>query len=240
VILTLAYLFNQYLALGLFSHLMLDTMTTVKDRGVEWLFPLTRIVSKDCWSQAEVQEEPLMWMPWRRTYGPALNGHMLDTYVFLCSIVGLLLWWVFQSLHHYLDLALWYDLGFAILAGTILMLFASGEYHRRWFEWSKAKRILAIVLFALTLSSIPLLASLFQSQSSIFSWRYVPGDWLLRANNFLNTLFLMSVLVCASTILIFTRTACMALARYFPALCRKMPSRDFLIDEKTGTSDIFV
>lgn len=240
IILTLAYLFNQYLAVGLFSHLMLDTMTTVKDRGVEWLFPFTRIVSRDYWSQAEVQEEPLVWMPWRRTYGPALNGHMLDTYVFLCSIGALLSWFVFQSLHHYLDLTHWYDSGFAMIAGTVLMLFASGEYLHRWLEWPRTKRILAIALLALTVSGVPLLASFLPSQGAVFSWRYVPSDWLLRTNNFLNTLFLVSVLVCALIILRFTRTTCMVLARYFPALCTKMPSRDFIIDEKTGTSDIFV
>jgi len=241
VVLAVTYLVSPYLALGLFSHLMLDSMTTVKDRGVEWLFPFTRMVSRDYWSQAEVQQEPLVWMPWRRTYGPALNGHMLDTYVFLCSTGVLLSWSVFQSLHHsILNAAYWLNSGFLIFVGGVLLLFASGEYCHEWLNWSGVKRIVAVTFLASTLFCISLLASFLFSQGAIFSWRDIPSDWLLRTNDFLNRLLLASIVTYALVILRFIRTISTALANSFPALCTKMPSRDFILHEKTGTSDIFV
>jgi len=232
---------SPYLGLGLFSHLMLDSMTTVKDRGVEWLFPFTRMISRDHWSQAEVQQEPLVWMPWRRTYGPALNGHMLDTYVFLCSIGVLVSWLVFQSLHHsILNAAYWFNSVFVIFAGIVLLLFATGEYRNGWLNWSKVKRIVAIAFLAFTLLCISLLVSYLFSQGAISCWTDIPRDWLLRTDFFLNELFFTSVIIYALIVLRFIRKITLALANSFPALCTKMPSRDFIIDQKTGTSDVFV
>jgi len=234
-------LFSPYLALGLFSHLMLDSMTTVKDRGVEWLFPFTRMIFRDYWSQAEVQQEPLVWMPWRRTYGPALNGHMLDTYVSLCSIGVFLSWSVFQNLHHsILNAAYWFNSVFVIFAGSVLLLFASGEYRNGWLNWSRVKRIVAIAFLALTLLCISLLVSFLFSQGAISSWTDIQRDWLLRTNFFLNELFFMSAIIYALIILRFIRKITLALANSFPALCTKMPSRDFIVDEKRDTPDVFV
>ena len=240
VFLSLVYFVNGYLALGLFSHLMLDSMTTVKDRGVEWLFPFTRVISKDYWSQAEVQVEPLVWIPWRRTYGPAINGHMLDTYVFVCSAAVLSLWTIFQQFHHYLDTIYWYNSGFLLLTGVILLLFASGEYQLRWASWSLVRRLTAITSLTLTLLCIALASQMSWTQSGIFLWKEIPNDWLLRRSGSLNMWFLASVLVCASIILKLARTMSTALASYLPALCTRLPSRDFIIDEKTGESDVFV
>ena len=241
LVLALTYLISPYVALGMFSHLMLDTMTTVKDRGVEWLFPFTRMISRDYWSQAEVQREPLVWMPWRRTYGPALNGHMLDTYVFLGSVGVLVSWSVFQNLHHsILNMSYWFSSGLIIFAGTVLLLFASGEYCNRWLGWSSVKRTVAIALLALTVLCISLLASFLFSQGAVSSSIDIPTDWLLRTNDFLNGLFLTSAIAYALIVLRFTRTITKALANSLPPLCTKIPSRDFFVDEKTGTSDVFV
>lgn len=241
IVFALAYLFNPYLGLGLFSHLMLDNMTTVKDRGVEWLFPFTRMVSGDYWSQAEVQSEPPAWVPWRRTYGPALNGHMLDTYVFLGSAGVLFSWLIFQSLHHpMLNVAYWLNAGFIALAGIVFFLFFSGECCNRWLDWSTVKRIVAVMLLAATLLCMILIGSFFFSQGMVFSWHDVPSDWLLRANDLLSTLFLMSSIAYGLIVLRFIRTISVAIANSFPALCAKMPSRDFIIDEKTGSPDVFV
>ena len=37
---------NQWLALGAFLHCFIDSFTTEKDRGVEWLFPFSRLVKR--------------------------------------------------------------------------------------------------------------------------------------------------------------------------------------------------
>ena len=96
----LVYFINPYLALGAFLHTFLDALTTARDRGVEWLYPFSRLVNKSVYDQNEnrkvldpknkifyfLQEEwPQLTekttrdikpnaqpLPWRRTYGPAL------------------------------------------------------------------------------------------------------------------------------------------------------------------------
>lgn len=40
------FLINQWLAFGAFLHSFLDSFTTEKDRGVEWLFPFSRLVKR--------------------------------------------------------------------------------------------------------------------------------------------------------------------------------------------------
>src|SRR5215467_4293663 len=92
------YLINPYLALGAFLHSFLDTFNSARDRGVEWLFPFSRLVKKAVYDYKGnkmdldsknkiyfVQEEvpvltektdpdlkPSQPRPWRRTYAPAL------------------------------------------------------------------------------------------------------------------------------------------------------------------------
>jgi hypothetical protein len=111
---------NVWLALGAFLHSFLDSFTTEKDRGVEWLFPFSRLVkrgrftlaprSKDgvctlelmdtkppdrvCFINEDSLEatklsdpdlKELRAVPWRRTYGPASNGQLLDKSLALTS-----------------------------------------------------------------------------------------------------------------------------------------------------------
>src|SRR5580704_4237516 len=40
------YLINPFLALGAFLHTFLDAQTTARDRGVEWLYPFSRLVKR--------------------------------------------------------------------------------------------------------------------------------------------------------------------------------------------------
>lgn len=40
------FFINQWLALGAFLHCFVDSFTTEKDRGVEWLFPFSRLVKR--------------------------------------------------------------------------------------------------------------------------------------------------------------------------------------------------
>ncbi len=72
------------------------------------------------------------------------------------------------------------------------------------------------------------------------SWKDVPSDWLLRTDVKLNMWFLTSALVCALIDLRFTHKMSLGLANYFPFLRTRMPSRDFIIDEKKGEADVFV
>jgi hypothetical protein len=45
-VILIAYLIEPLIALGIFLHSLLDSLTTVKDRGVEWFFPVSRAVSR--------------------------------------------------------------------------------------------------------------------------------------------------------------------------------------------------
>lgn len=111
---------NVWLALGAFLHSFLDSFTTEKDRGVEWLFPFSRLVkrgrftlvarSKDggcnlelvdmkppdrvCFINEDSHEATKLSdpdlkeykaVPWRKTYGPAANGQLLDRWLALAS-----------------------------------------------------------------------------------------------------------------------------------------------------------
>jgi hypothetical protein len=106
----LLYLINPFVALGAFLHTLLDALTTAKDRGVEWLYPFSRFVKKAANDEhgkpletkpGEIylyQYDPIEFTrmsdkdlkektptPWRRTYGPALSGGLLDLGIFIVS-----------------------------------------------------------------------------------------------------------------------------------------------------------
>jgi hypothetical protein len=114
----LVCLINPFLGLGAFLHTLLDALTTARDRGVEWLYPFTRLVSRAAYDyngeRIELDpkhkiyllqnELPVLtkettkdlkpgWqtLPWRRTYGPALSGGLLDQGIFLGSVAITLL-----------------------------------------------------------------------------------------------------------------------------------------------------
>ena len=111
---------NVWLALGAFLHSFLDSFTTEKDRGVEWLFPFSRLVKRGRFTltaktkdgecnlelvdtkppdrvvfinedspEATKLSDPDLKeykaVPWRRTYGPAANGQLLDKWLALAS-----------------------------------------------------------------------------------------------------------------------------------------------------------
>jgi len=123
------YLVNVYVSLGIFLHSLLDSFTTVKDRGCEWLFPISRLVKRGI-RDANGKEQPIdpreriyfyqedpngllenadpdlripgkKPVPWRRIYGPALNGQILDHGILFGSLMLVLLWLIWPS--HYYD-----------------------------------------------------------------------------------------------------------------------------------------
>jgi len=122
VVMALTYVVSPFLALGVFIHVLQDSFTTVKDRGVEWFYPFTRLAKRGRYdsngveqplSQTEhvyfsqedppglvkfadpdLQEPSTEPVPWRRVYGFALNSHLLDR-GFLFGSIALILVWIF-------------------------------------------------------------------------------------------------------------------------------------------------
>jgi hypothetical protein len=110
------YLFNQFLAFGAFTHVMLDMGTTATDRGAEVLFPVTRVVRGFLWdidAKTQKKDKKLKWwvedpwrllkktsdrdlsepenQPWGRFYGPFKNSRIVDWGIFFGSIIFLTL-----------------------------------------------------------------------------------------------------------------------------------------------------
>jgi len=120
VVIALAFAVSPFLSLGVFLHVLQDSFTTVKDRGVEWFYPFTRLVKRGEYDangvrQPEDPEERVYFyqedppglvkfadqdlqetldkpVPWRRVYGFALNSHLLDR-GFLFGSVGIIAVW---------------------------------------------------------------------------------------------------------------------------------------------------
>ena len=120
VMLTLVYALSPALSLGIFIHMLEDSFTTVKDRGVEWFYPFTRLAKHGRYNASGdpqpldprehvyfYQEDPLGLInfaepdlretgpdpvPWMRVYGFALNGSLLDRGFLFGSILLILVW----------------------------------------------------------------------------------------------------------------------------------------------------
>ena len=116
----LGYLVNPFFSLGIFLHMLQDSFTTAKDRGVEWFYPLTRLVKRGMYDQSMnpakqdassskvyfYQEDVLGYanaadpdlregdqpVPWRRVYGFAQNSHLLDRGFLFGSLAVIVIW----------------------------------------------------------------------------------------------------------------------------------------------------
>jgi len=112
----IVFLINPYLALGAFCHTLLDGINTAKDRGVEWLYPFSRLVKKARYDHAgkkiafDIKTRLYMYQndpveltrktaedmkdytlrPWRRIYGPFYSGGILDIGIFVGSTILIL------------------------------------------------------------------------------------------------------------------------------------------------------
>jgi hypothetical protein len=161
----LLYLINPFLALGAFLHTLLDALTTARDRGVEWLFPFSRLVKRAVYdnegNRLELDPKQKIYflqneihiltrkttkdlkpsgplLPWRRTYGPALSGRLLDQGIFVGSLALTLMLVLFSALgfYRFIDLTippidLPFDLPLAIGAFGIILNFIGGEIDRK-------------------------------------------------------------------------------------------------------------
>jgi hypothetical protein len=171
----LLYLVNPFVALGAFLHTLLDALTTAKDRGVEWLYPFSRFVKKAANDErgnpletrkGEIylyQYDPIEFTrksdkdlkekkpnPWRRTYGPALSGGLLDLGVFIGSFLLFIAWSVISSIYqgrvaglslssYHFNVMLPFFIGSAGIAVNMLV----GELDRRKRRGDDAKPTLA-------------------------------------------------------------------------------------------------
>jgi hypothetical protein len=131
----IVYLINPFFGIGAFLHSFLDSFTTTRDRGVEWLYPFSRMVSKAVYDSdgkklALDPKHKIYFLsndmpgltqrttkdikpgqtpvPNRRTYGPALSGKFLDRSIFYGSIALFFLLLLFSVLgvRQFIDLSL--------------------------------------------------------------------------------------------------------------------------------------
>lgn len=125
VVIGATYLVSPFLSLGVFLHVLQDSFTTVKDRGVEWFFPFTRWAKRGRFDQ-NADEQPLdpnehvyfyqedpprlakladkdlqpatnEPVPWRRVYGFAQNSQLLDRGFLVGSIAAFVVWLAIPS-----------------------------------------------------------------------------------------------------------------------------------------------
>jgi hypothetical protein len=119
-IMALAYVVSPFLSLGVFLHTLQDSFTTVKDRGVEWFYPFTRLVKRGLYddkgnprpldpkekiyffqedprglvdkADPDLREYGCEPIPWRRVYGFGQNSQILDKSFLVGSVIVILIW----------------------------------------------------------------------------------------------------------------------------------------------------
>jgi hypothetical protein len=120
IMIGLTFVVSPFLSLGVFLHVLQDSFTTVKDRGVEWFYPFTRLAKRGRfdadgnpqptdpnehvyfyqedplglveYADVDLQEPLNKPVPWRRVYGFALNSNLLDRGFLFGSFAVLLVW----------------------------------------------------------------------------------------------------------------------------------------------------
>ncbi|HEV2120358.1 MAG TPA: metal-dependent hydrolase [Candidatus Bathyarchaeia archaeon] len=157
----IGYLVNPFFSLGIFLHMLQDSFTTAKDRGVEWFYPLTRLVKRGMYDQTMSQSTPdpnvrvyfyqedvlgyvnaadpdlregSQPVPWRRVYGFAQNSHLLDRGFLVGSLAVIAIWLAYPfGLAHAHPFAELIESNpvWAVGYSAIAMLFAAGETQRR-------------------------------------------------------------------------------------------------------------
>jgi len=208
-IMAVAYLVNPFLSLGVFLHALLDSFTTVKDRGCEWFYPASRLVKRGR-KDADGKDEPLdptehvyfyqedpngllenrnpevresgdRPVPWRRTYGAALNSQLLDRGFLLGSFAIILVWLFAEGATHqailltFLPFVRYLAIGYV----SIVIILLAGELDRRC--GAKPVGVLGLTLKILPLAvGIALgLYFLFLSSTAILAnFKAITADWV--------------------------------------------------------------
>jgi len=192
------YVINPYLGIGAFLHTLLDALTSARDRGVEWLYPFSRLVNRAAYDHSgnkmELDPKQKIYflqyevpaltekttkdlkpvaqpLPWRRTYGPALSGGLLDQSIFFASLALTLLLVFFSAVgfQNFIDLSppklsISFTLPLLLGASGILINFVVGEIDRKKLAEKYAKRdrtykvtfifSIAMMIFAIILGAI--------------------------------------------------------------------------------------
>ena len=192
------YLINPALGLGAFLHTLLDALTSARDRGVEWLYPFSRLVNRAAYdysgNKMELDPKQKIYflqyevpaltekttkdlkpagqpLPWRRTYGPALSGGLLDQSIFFASLGLTLLLVLFSALgiQKFIDLSppkLGISFTLPLLLGVlgVVINFIVGEIDRKKLVEKYARRdssykatfifSIAMMIFAIILGAI--------------------------------------------------------------------------------------
>ncbi len=163
-VLAAVYLVSPFISLGVFLHIIQDCLTTVRDRGVEPMYPFTRLVKRG-WLSGEYKEESHTLtehiyfyqeddkgllneadedfrkvgddpVPWRRIYGFALNSRILDHWFLFASIALVYLWLLTDWPANYEAIVGYFTGGSVWLIGYIgiVIIYFAGELDRHK-EW---------------------------------------------------------------------------------------------------------
>ncbi len=203
------FLFNPLVSLGMFLHTLQDALTTVKDRGCEWLYPVTRLVKRGMLN-GEGKDEPLdpkehiyfyqedsngllenadpdlrepgdKPVPWRRTYGPALNGQLLDTGFLIGSILLIVTWLFIAGTSRADNLLTFFTQNWSICLGgfgSISLVFASGELDRRLRSQTSRKSLIDVSKVLLFLAGVGVgVYALFNSRNTVYT-NLMANNWL--------------------------------------------------------------
>lgn len=160
-VMAVGYLLSPFFALGIFLHALQDSFTTVKDRGCEWFYPLTRLVKL---GTLDVEGKPLPNIapgkvyfyqedekgiiekadpdlrvpgedptPWRRTYGFALNSSLLDRGFLFGSLTLAIIWLAMSVINHSAIFADPLKFYYPFIAGFAFfgLVYLAGELDRR-------------------------------------------------------------------------------------------------------------
>lgn len=167
-VMALGYLVSPFFSLGIFLHALQDSLTTSKDRGCEWFYPVTRLVKRGKYDadgkeqQLEpkehvyfYQEDPKALIeyadpdlrepgpsPWRRVYGPALNSQLLDRGFLFGSVALAAVWLLVPDLSHLSLFSQPMSFYYPFVAGYLFfgLIYWAGELDRR--DRTKPLRIL--------------------------------------------------------------------------------------------------
>ena len=176
VVIALTYVISPFLSIGVFLHVLQDSFTTVKDRGVEWFYPFTRLAKRGRYdangneqkldpkekiyffqedppglvkfADVDLQENLDKPVPWRRTYGFALNSHLLDHGFLFGSVAVVLVWlfvpsmgFVFSNLEFLKNAPISGYAAWLVGLLAVGILFLGGEIDRRDMVHAKLRKL---------------------------------------------------------------------------------------------------
>ncbi|BFI75283.1 metal-dependent hydrolase [Sulfurisphaera ohwakuensis] len=166
-------LFNPYLGLGVFLHMLLDLFTSPTDRGIELFFPLGRLIKEFKFDyEGRVREKGgIMWlledplilvnrtadkglrevikMPWLRIYGPFKNSRLADWTIFYSSLIFIQLFGINQLLNWWIQFLSIVFLKYTFITLGIILFYGLGELWRRRLQFVRVSKEIKIAIISL-------------------------------------------------------------------------------------------